>query len=114
MKKPFQKPFSAAIHELYRKALQHTKYRWLVIFGTLLYLASPLDISPDILPVLGWIDDGIVVSLLLTEVSQLIMQQVKSKRQIDKPFTAEPFITEPFDLSEETVPTITVKAVPVS
>ncbi|MEM6450498.1 MAG: YkvA family protein [Cyanobacteria bacterium P01_D01_bin.105] len=102
-----QKPFSTAIHELYRKALQHTKYRWLVIFGTLLYLVSPLDISPDVFPVLGWIDDGVVVSLLITEVSQLMMQQIKRQR---------PTISnvEPDGDMPDDIPTITVEAVSVS
>lgn len=72
---------STALHELYRKALKHTKYRWVVILGTLVYLVSPLDISPDVFPVLGWIDDGVVVSLLVTEMSQLMTEQLKRKRQ---------------------------------
>ena len=76
--------FSNTLHNLYRKALRHTKYRWLVIFGTLLYLVSPLDISPDVFPVLGWIDDGLVVSLLVTEMSQILAEQLKQKRPLDK------------------------------
>lgn len=97
-------PLSSAIHDLYRKALQHTKYRWVVIFGTLLYLVSPLDISPDVFPILGWIDDGIIVSLLVSEVSQLMLQQVKRKQ----------YQTETLTDEDESVPTITVEAVSVS
>ena len=105
-------PLSAAIHELYRKALKHTKYRWLVIFGTLLYIASPLDISPDVFPVIGWIDDGLIASLLITEVSQLMTQQLMTQRLKDKRQTLETLTTEPFDAKED-VPTITVNAVTV-
>jgi len=76
-----KQPFASVLHDLYRKALKHTKYRWLVIFGTLLYLVSPLDISPDVFPILGWVDDGVVVGLLVTEVSQLITEQLKRKKQ---------------------------------
>ncbi|WP_121968123.1 YkvA family protein [Leptolyngbya sp. BC1307] len=76
--------FSNTLHNLYRKALRHTKYRWIVIFGTLLYLVSPLDISPDVFPVLGWIDDGLVVSLLVTEMSQILAEQIKQKRPLDR------------------------------
>lgn len=94
--------FSTALHELYRKALKHTKYRWVVILGTLLYFVSPLDISPDVFPVLGWIDDGVVVSLLVTEVSQLMTEQLKRKRQV----TA--------DSDEDTQETITIDAVSIS
>ncbi len=95
-------PFASVLLNLYRKALKHTKYRWVVIFGTLLYLVSPLDISPDVFPVLGWIDDGIVVSLLVAEVSQLMTEQIKRKRQPDT------------NAELETAQTITVDAVAVS
>lgn len=106
------KPFSAILHELYRKALQHTKYRWLVIFGTLFYLVSPLDISPDVFPVLGWIDDGLVVSLLVTEVSQLMTQQLKNKRQTTSDSFTQPLDTEPTN-TDDNIPTITVDAISV-
>lgn len=69
-----------SFQEGYRNAIRHTKYRWLVICGTLIYLISPLDISPDFLPGLGWIDDGLLASLLIAEVSQMMMERVKTKK----------------------------------
>lgn len=119
MKKTGKQPFSSApkqhfataLHELYRKALKHTKYRWLVILGTLLYLVSPLDISPDVFPVLGWIDDGLVVSLLISEVGQIMAEQLKRKRS----FANESFRAEPFNAqANDDAKTITVEAVSVS
>jgi len=62
-----------AFYNWYRTTLRHPKYRWLLIGASLLYLVSPIDIAPDIIPVIGWIDDGIVATLLVTEVSQLLM-----------------------------------------
>lgn len=56
----------------YRNGLRNPKYRWLIIFGTLTYLLSPIDISPDVFPIVGWIDDGILITLLIAEVSQLL------------------------------------------
>jgi uncharacterized membrane protein YkvA (DUF1232 family) len=105
-----KQPFSTVFLNLYRKALKHTKYRWVVIFGTLLYLVSPLDISPDVFPILGWIDDGVVVSLLVAEVSSLMGEQLKRKRQSDSQ-SATAFDTTSDD---DNIPTITVDAVSVS
>lgn len=34
----------------------------LAIVGVLIYLASPVDLIPDFIPVLGWIDDAAVFS----------------------------------------------------
>jgi hypothetical protein len=58
-----------------------------MIAGSLVYLLSPLDISPDVFPVLGWIDDGVVVTLLATEVSQLLLE--RRKLQKEKTITVE-------------------------
>ncbi|MFQ5883289.1 MAG: DUF1232 domain-containing protein [Candidatus Methylomirabilales bacterium] len=37
----------------------------LLILGALLYIVSPVDFLPDLLPGLGWLDDLIVLGLLL-------------------------------------------------
>jgi len=68
---------------------------------------SPLDISPDVFPVIGWIDDGLIASLLISEVSQLMASQLKSKRQAEDTLATESFSPD------EDMPTITVDAVPV-
>ncbi|MGB3492730.1 MAG: YkvA family protein [Elainellaceae cyanobacterium] len=64
----------------YRRTLRNAKYRWLIILATLGYLLLPFDIAPDFIPVIGWIDDGIVVTLLVTEVSQMLMEQLNKRR----------------------------------
>ncbi|MEL6381086.1 MAG: YkvA family protein, partial [Cyanobacteria bacterium J06626_18] len=46
----------------YRQTLRTPKYRWLLIGGTLLYLFSPIDIAPDFIPVIGWIDDAAIAT----------------------------------------------------
>lgn len=90
-----------SFQEGYRNAIRHTKYRWVIILGTLFYLISPLDIAPDFLPGLGWIDDGLLASLLIAEVSQMMMERVKDKKG-NKPSVA----------ATENV--VEVEAVPVS
>ena len=34
-----------------------------MLLGTLLYFVSPIDIAPDMFPVIGWIDDGLVATI---------------------------------------------------
>lgn len=78
-----------SIYDLYRNAIRHPKYRWWVITGTLIYLLSPFDISPDFIPITGQIDDLIIVSLLFTEVSQLVVESLKNKKQKNQQYGPE-------------------------
>ncbi|NJK41628.1 MAG: DUF1232 domain-containing protein [Acaryochloridaceae cyanobacterium SU_2_1] len=73
-----------ALEQVYRSGVRNPKYRWFVIVGTLVYLASPLDISPDVLPGIGWIDDGLLATLLFSEVCQLVVEQRKVKTDDSK------------------------------
>ncbi|MEL6353164.1 MAG: YkvA family protein [Cyanobacteria bacterium J06627_28] len=111
-KKQNNNSLSATLHQLYSKALKHTKYRWVVILGTLLYLVSPLDISPDVFPVLGWIDDGVIVSLLVTEVSKIMSEELQRKRSATQ--AAQTIKTEVESVVEpDGIKTISVDAVTV-
>lgn len=72
-----------SLYKWYRNALRHPQYRWWVIIGTLVYLVSPLDISPDFLPIAGQIDDFMLVSLLVKELSEVILDRYKSRQKQD-------------------------------
>lgn len=61
----------------YRKLIRESKYRWLVIVGSLIYLISPIDLLPDIIPIVGQIDDVVIMTLLITELSQFLVDRVK-------------------------------------
>jgi uncharacterized membrane protein YkvA (DUF1232 family) len=70
----------SSIYNWYRNAVRHPKYRWWVIIGTLIYLISPFDIAPDFIPIAGEIDDIMIATLLVTEVSQLLLEKFKSQK----------------------------------
>eukprot|EP01064_Diplonema_japonicum_P013708 TRINITY_DN2125_c1_g1_i2.p2 TRINITY_DN2125_c1_g1~~TRINITY_DN2125_c1_g1_i2.p2 ORF type:complete len:138 (+),score=19.56 TRINITY_DN2125_c1_g1_i2:164-577(+) len=46
-------------------SLSHDLKRWLTVFMFLLYLISPIDLFPDTIPVIGFIDDLLLLGLLL-------------------------------------------------
>lgn len=68
-----------SIYNWYHGLLQNPKYRWWVVAGSIVYLVSPIDISPDIFPVVGWLDDGIIISLLIAEVSQIVKAKLEER-----------------------------------
>lgn len=86
------KPIVESFYNWYSSKISHPKYRWIIILGTMVYLFSPLDISPDVFPIIGWIDDGIVLTLLTTELSRLVLdyrtrrpREVKNQTEVSSP-----------------------------
>lgn len=69
-----------SLYNWYRNTLRNPKYRWWVVLGTLAYLISPIDIAPDFLPIVGEIDDIALVVLLVSEVSQMVIDFAKSRQ----------------------------------
>ncbi len=60
------------LYTWYREIVANPKYRWWIIGGTLLYLISPIDILPDVLPIVGQIDDALLITLVASEISSAI------------------------------------------
>lgn len=71
----------SSLYTWYRQAIRHPKYGWWLALGTLIYLVSPFDISPDFIPIVGQLDDFVLASLLVTEVSQILLEKFKSRQQ---------------------------------
>jgi uncharacterized membrane protein YkvA (DUF1232 family) len=94
-----------AFYAWYSQTLRHPKYRWFIIVASLVYLFSPLDISPDVIPIIGQLDDIAILTLLVTEVSQMLTDRLK-KRQPNQPMadstpaqaTSEPIEVEAVSL----------------
>lgn len=98
-----------SLYSWYRNTLRNPKYRWWIVIGTLVYLISPLDIAPDIFPIIGEIDDIALVTLLFAEVSQIAIEKLRQRQpkanSANSPFT-------PFTPTDSTS-TVDVNAVPV-
>lgn len=107
MQTPAQQTILESLRNWYRNTIRNSKYRWLVVLGSLIYLASPFDMVPDVLPVIGWLDDGVIATLLITEVSQLLFEQVGKSKKPGKTAANEA------DTATPTEPVVDVKAVSV-
>jgi uncharacterized membrane protein YkvA (DUF1232 family) len=69
-----------SIYNWYRSTIRNPKYRWWMVLGTLLYIFSPIDIAPDFIPIIGQLDDIAILSLLVSEVSQILIESAKSRK----------------------------------
>jgi uncharacterized membrane protein YkvA (DUF1232 family) len=68
-----------SLHNWYRSLLQNPKYRWWVVGASLVYLVSPIDLAPDFIPFVGLIDDTLIISLLVAEVTQVAKAKLQSQ-----------------------------------
>jgi uncharacterized membrane protein YkvA (DUF1232 family) len=71
------------LYTWYRSTLRHPQYRWLVILGSLFYLLNPADLITDMLPLVGLLDDGVIATLLVTELSQMLLEQRNTRKVKD-------------------------------
>lgn len=85
-------PLVKIFYTWYRKAIRNNKYRWLVILATFFYWVMPVDLAPDWIPLIGWLDDGVLATMLVTEVSELLMSYRRNK--VDEVQTEEIVETE--------------------
>jgi uncharacterized membrane protein YkvA (DUF1232 family) len=78
------------LYNLYSSLLRNSKYRWFMVAASLVYLLSPVDLITDFIPVVGWIDDGVIAAVLVAEVSQLFQDQLKARRQKEPSLSIAP------------------------
>jgi uncharacterized membrane protein YkvA (DUF1232 family) len=84
-----------SLYGWYRQMLNHPRYRWWIVLGSLVYLLSPIDFLPDVFPVLGWIDDGLIATLLVSEISQMVLTGLKNKAvKQEKDSPQEPMVVD--------------------
>lgn len=94
---------SNAFTEWYRKLIRDSKYRWIVIVGSLVYLLSPIDLLPDMIPIIGQIDDVVILGLLVTEVSQVLMERIKAVKSKQTESVVDSATPESVDVNAVTV-----------
>lgn len=92
-----------ALYNWYRNSIRNPQYRGWIIVGTLAYLFSPFDLAPDLFPIVGQIDDLALLTLFISELSQVLIEGYK-KRQVT---------TQPETDTADTQETVDVDAIPI-
>jgi len=97
-----------SLYNWYRNLIRNPKYRWWVILGTLFYFISPIDIAPDFIPFVGELDDVVLMTLLVSEVSQMALEGFKARKG-----NADATTSNVVNVSPTTANTVDVDAVSV-
>lgn len=64
------------VYQGFRGLLRNPKYRWWIVLGSLIYLVSPIDVAPDLIPILGQVDDVVLITILLTELYPWLLKKL--------------------------------------
>jgi uncharacterized membrane protein YkvA (DUF1232 family) len=67
-------------YDWFRQSIRNPKYRWWILGGAAVYLISPIDIAPDFIPFIGQIDDVVIMTLVVSEISQMLLDRVKANK----------------------------------
>ena len=94
------------LYEWYRNQIRNPKYRLWIILGTLVYFISPIDLAPDFIPGFGQLDDIFLLTIMVTEVSQMAIEGFKNRKAKGETQTA-------YATSETVAETVEVGAIPV-
>jgi uncharacterized membrane protein YkvA (DUF1232 family) len=105
--------FSTVLYDTYRKLIRESKYRWLIIIASALYLITPFNLATDLVPIIGWIDDGVILTLLMTELSAILLERIKAKQDVPAATVAADGTTNATTNTTNTNPTVDVDSVQV-
>jgi uncharacterized membrane protein YkvA (DUF1232 family) len=84
-----------SLYSWYTQTLRNPRYRWWIILGTVAYLFSPFDIAPDFFPIVGQVDDMVIVTLLMSEVFSMVTEFFQKRKEVET--------VSPEDQAKETV-----------
>lgn len=56
----------------------------ILALGAIAYIILPADVIPDLIPILGKVDDTILTAALIYFSNQLIPQEIKDDKKIEK------------------------------
>jgi uncharacterized membrane protein YkvA (DUF1232 family) len=64
----------AMCKDVFAGKYQMNKWNMSVIVATIVYVISPLDAVPDVLPIVGWLDDVTIVGYAIAKLSEEIIK----------------------------------------
>lgn len=79
--------FKLLLEMITDRTFQVSPSEWALIAGALAYVIMPIDVVPDFIPGLGWIDDTFVLAATVARLSEEIVQyksRMKSERRFSK------------------------------
>ena len=78
--------------------------RKLLLGGTVIYLVSPMDLIPEMLPILGWADDALLIAFALGQMLTSVPDDVIAEHWSGPPESLES-VRKVLDFATDLIPT---------
>jgi uncharacterized membrane protein YkvA (DUF1232 family) len=92
----------SSIYQWYRGLLQNPQYRWWAVAATLVYVVSPIDFLPEVFPIVGILDDTVLIGMLVSEMAQIAKTQLQAQNERRRTATGQ----APIEVSATTLDTL--------
>lgn len=78
-----RKTMSTMLKEVWNGKFRFTFYTYVLAILAIVYTISPVDLLPDVIPVIGWVDDGVLLYLLFQQLRKEITRYQQTHTTID-------------------------------
>ncbi|WP_156308531.1 YkvA family protein [Sphingobacterium endophyticum] len=68
------------IRDTFSGKYKMNKWNMSIIIGTIIYVVSPIDAVPDLVPVLGWLDDASIVGFAIAKLADEVDRYKKFQK----------------------------------
>jgi uncharacterized membrane protein YkvA (DUF1232 family) len=70
--------------EMFRGSYKASLMTVIALIAGAIYILSPIDLIPDFIPILGWIDDGAIIYFLLKRLMYELSRYTASRSQLQR------------------------------
>ena len=78
-----RKTMTAMVKDAWKGKFKMTLYTYILAILAVVYTISPVDFLPDVIPVIGWVDDGVLLFLLFQQLRKELTRYQQKEITVD-------------------------------
>lgn len=78
-----RKTMSTMLKDVWKGKFKFNFYTYILAVLAIVYTISPIDLLPDVIPVIGWVDDGVLLYLLFQQLRKELSRYQQIQQTID-------------------------------
>ena len=78
-----RKTMTSMLRDAWKGKFKMTPYTYILCILAIFYTISPVDFLPDVIPVIGWVDDGVLLFLLFKQLRKELTRYQQREITVD-------------------------------